>query len=118
MGDSGGGVQRGTETRHWLIWRGADGTPRRSAAFCLSAALSLLCALGCSKPARADGGAGGAGGNGASGTAQGGGGGGAGSITGGNGGSGGSDGLGNSGGAGGLGGIAGFIGASFPTSPI
>jgi uncharacterized protein with beta-barrel porin domain len=135
MGGSGDGAKRGTETRHWVIWRGADGTARRSAAFCLSAALSLLCALGCSKPARADGGAGsagaggaggvdsatgvgGAGGNGAPGTAQGGGGGGAGATVGGNGGSGGSDGLGNSGGAGGLGGTADFIGASFPTSPI
>lgn len=104
----------------------------RTAAFCLSAAISFLCALGCSSPARADGGAGsggaggaggvdsatgvgGAGGNAASGTAQGGGGGGAG-VTGGNGGTGGNDGQGHIGGNGGNGGSAGFIGATLPGS--
>jgi len=130
MGDSGGGAKRGTETRHWLIWRGADGTPRHAAAFCLSAALSLLCALDCTDPAYADGGAGsggaggaggvdnatgtgGNGGSGAAGTSQGGGGGGAG-VTGGNGGSGASDGHGNVGGAGASGGSNGFVGTTLP----
>ncbi|HMG79449.1 MAG TPA: autotransporter domain-containing protein [Xanthobacteraceae bacterium] len=133
-GGSGGGAKRGTETRQWLIWHGADGTPRRLTAFCLSAALSLLCALGCSKPARADGGAGsagaggaggvdsttgtgGSGGNGAAGTSQGGGGGGAG-LTGGIGGTGGNDGHGNIGGIGGAAGNASYVGTTLPVSTV
>jgi uncharacterized protein with beta-barrel porin domain len=130
MGDSGGGAKRGTGTGHWLIGRGAGNAPRRAAAGCFSAAISLLFALGCTDPARADGGAGsggagGAGGvdnatgtggngaNGAAGTSQGGGGGGAG-VTGGNGGLGASDGHGNVGGAGASGGSNGFVGTTLP----
>jgi uncharacterized protein with beta-barrel porin domain len=126
------GAKRDNEVQHRLFWRGADDMLGRTAAFCLSAAISFLCALGCSSPARADGGAGsggaggaggvdsatgvgGAGGNAASGTAQGGGGGGAG-VTGGNGGTGGNDGQGHIGGNGGNGGSAGFIGATLPGS--
>ena len=130
MGDSGGGAKRGTGTGHWLIGRGAGNAPRRAAAGCFSAAISLLFALGCTDPARADGGAGsggaggaggvdnatgtgGNGGNGAAGTSQGGGGGGAG-VTGGNGGLGASDGHGNVGGAGASGGSNGFVGTTLP----
>jgi uncharacterized protein with beta-barrel porin domain len=81
MGDSGGGAKRGTETRHLLIWRGADGMPRRTSAFCLSAAISFLCALGCSNPALAQQATGGEGGGGT--TGDGGTGGNAGAIGGG-----------------------------------
>src|SRR5580700_3917946 len=99
MGDSGGGAKRGTETRHWLIWRGADGTPRRAAAFCLSAALSLLCSLGCTDRARADGGAGGAGTGGAGGVDS-------------------TTGTGGNGGTGGAGANASYVGATLPVSTV
>jgi uncharacterized protein with beta-barrel porin domain len=133
MGGS-GGAKWGTEVQHWLIGRGAANASRRAAAVCFSAAISLLFALGCTDPARADGGAGGAGtggaggvdsttgtggngGNGAAGTSQGGGGGGSG-LTGGIGGTGGNDGHGNIGGAGGTAGNATYVGTTLPNSTV